>query len=84
MQKNHSIHLCRLILGLTVMLLFLPAACPLEAQTTLENPQPASFQSGLGMVSGWACSAQRIDIVFDGLPAVQAAYGTSRVVDRTL
>ena len=48
----------------------------------LENPGPASFQSGLGVISGWVCEAQRIDIVFDpGTEAevsFQAAYGTDR------
>jgi hypothetical protein len=60
------------------VLLSLAAARPSQAQTALENPQPASFQSGIGVVSGWACSAQRIDIVFDSFPPVQAAYGTNR------
>ncbi|MGE0820581.1 MAG: SGNH/GDSL hydrolase family protein [Candidatus Binatia bacterium] len=43
----------------------------------LENPSPGSFQSGIGVVSGWVCDAQRIDIQFDG-QSLQAAYGTSR------
>jgi hypothetical protein len=43
----------------------------------LENPTPGSFQSGIGVVSGWVCTAQRIDIEFDG-QRVQAAYGTIR------
>lgn len=29
---------------------------------TLENPQPNSFQSGLGIISGWACEAKEIVI----------------------
>ena len=33
----------------------------------LENPQPGSFQSGIGVISGWVCDAQRIDIEFDGV-----------------
>jgi phosphodiesterase/alkaline phosphatase D-like protein len=70
--------LCRLTIGLTVVLLSLTAVRSLRAQTTLENPQPASFQSGIGVVSGWACSAQRIEIVFDSFPPIQAAYGTLR------
>ncbi|MCE2483866.1 MAG: fibronectin type III domain-containing protein [Desulfurellaceae bacterium] len=48
----------------------------------LENPGPGAFQSGLGVISGWVCEAQRIDIVFDpGTEAevsFQAAYGTDR------
>jgi hypothetical protein len=49
----------------------------LWAQATLENPQPGSSQSGIGVISGWACSATRIDIEIDGVSS-QAAYGTTR------
>jgi hypothetical protein len=48
------------------------------AQATLENPQPGSFQSGIGVVSGWVCSAQQITLVFDGIHTFPAAYGTAR------
>ena len=44
---------------------------------TLENPRSASFQSGLGVISGWACHANEIVIELDGIP-LQAAYGTVR------
>jgi hypothetical protein len=44
----------------------------------LENPAAGSFQSGIGLISGWICSAIRIDIDVDGLATVQAAYGTLR------
>lgn len=43
----------------------------------LENPLPGSFQSGIGVVSGWVCEADRVDIEIDGT-LLQAAYGTSR------
>jgi len=46
--------------------------------TQLENPAPGSFQSGLGLISGWVCNANRIDIDIDGRATFQAAYGTSR------
>ena len=48
------------------------------AQATLENPQPDSFQSGIGVISGWACEATQIEIAFDGGAPTTAAYGTSR------
>ena len=51
---------------------------PLWAQATLENPQPGSFQSGLGIISGWVCEATRIEIVFDDGAPIEAAYGTDR------
>jgi len=48
----------------------------------LENPQPGSFQSGVGIISGWVCDAERIDIVFnpgtDNEMTFQAVYGTNR------
>lgn len=46
--------------------------------TQLENPAPGSFQSGLGLISGWVCNASRIDIDIDGRATFQAAYGTGR------
>jgi lysyl endopeptidase len=67
-------------LGVVFPLLLLCFAFPrlAWAQTALENPQPESFQSGIGLISGWVCAASRVDIVFDdGLP-FEAAYGTSR------
>ncbi len=43
----------------------------------LENPGPASFQSGIGVVSGWVCTAEVVEIALNG--AVQeAGYGTAR------
>ena len=48
------------------------------AQTALENPQPASFQSGIGVIFGWACDAGQIEIAFNGGPRQTTAYGTSR------
>ena len=44
----------------------------------LENPAPGSFQSGIGLISGWACAAQTITLRFDGGPPQEAAYGTPR------
>ncbi|MEW6297439.1 MAG: choice-of-anchor D domain-containing protein, partial [Thermodesulfobacteriota bacterium] len=49
-----------------------------QTRFMLENPQPASFQSGIGVISGWVCTAGRVDIEFDGAFTLQAAYGTSR------
>ena len=49
----------------------------LSPQATLENPSPESFQSGIGVISGWACEAEAIVIELNGIP-LQAAYGTVR------
>ena len=45
----------------------------------LENPGPNSFQSGIGVLSGWVCDADRVEIVLDSLPSQVAAYGTERL-----
>ena len=45
---------------------------------SLENPGPNSYQSGLGLISGWVCEAEAVTITIgDGAPQ-QAAYGTER------
>ena len=54
----------------------------LQAQSVFENPKPGSFQSGKGVIDGWVCDAERVDIVFNPDTAqeqtFQAAYGTER------
>ena len=44
----------------------------------VENPAPASFQSGIGVISGWVCDAETVEIVMNEGPPWMAAYGTSR------
>ena len=44
----------------------------------LENPGPASFQSGLGLVSGWVCDAEVVELEINGGARIAAAYGTAR------
>jgi hypothetical protein len=44
----------------------------------LENPKPGSFTSGIGTISGWVCSANRIDLQLDGSITVQSPYGSLR------
>ncbi len=43
----------------------------------LENPGPASFQSGIGVLSGWVCAAAVVEVAINGT-VYQAAYGTAR------
>ena len=54
----------------------------LWAQSALGNPQPGSFQSGVGVISGWVCDAERIEIVFNPGTATEetwrAGYRTTR------
>ena len=48
----------------------------------LENPGPNSFQSGIGVISGWVCEAEGIAIEFEteqgAVHRYEAAYGTAR------
>ena len=46
----------------------------------LEIPGDDSYQSGVGMVSGWLCDADRVFIQFDDDPQkrFEASYGTER------
>ena len=44
----------------------------------LENPGAASFQSGLGLISGWVCDADEVEITLNG-ELQEAAYGTARL-----
>ena len=60
------------------LLLFLIPVPPASAQQILENPTPGSFQSGIGVISGWVCDAQTIEVRFDGGPRHAVGYGTSR------
>ena len=43
----------------------------------LENPRPASYQSGISVISGWVCAAEAVVIEIDGQP-IAAAAGTER------
>ena len=37
-----------------------------------------SVETGIGLISGWHCSAKRIQVVIDTKPPVDAPYGSSR------
>lgn len=49
-----------------------------NASAALEIPEPNSIQSGIGIVSGWKCSAGKLTAKFDGGEALEVAYGTTR------
>ena len=44
----------------------------------LENPGPDSFQSGVGVISGWVCAAALVEVALNGV-LQEAAYGTERL-----
>lgn len=43
-----------------------------------ESPAQHSVQSGVGLIRGWACDAERVQIAIDGGARIPVAYGTSR------
>ena len=50
--------------------------CPDNLAMCLENPVPASFQSGIGPIWGWVCEADTVEIEINGHYRFVAAYGT--------
>ena len=51
-------------------------------QAWLGNPAPGSFQSGVGVLSGWVCEANTVELVFETATGTtfteEAGYGTER------
>lgn len=50
-----------------------------HAAGALENPSDGAAVSGIGLVSGWHCTATAISIAIDGGAPVAAAIGTDRL-----
>ena len=44
----------------------------------LENPRAGSHQSGVGVISGWVCEADTVEIKINGVP-YPVPYGTARL-----
>ena len=55
-----------------------PPGSPDGPVGALENPGPASFQSGIGLLSGWVCEADVVELEINGGARIAAAYGTDR------
>ena len=55
-----------------------PPPPPGDVVGYLENPGATSFQSGIGLISGWVCDADEVEITLNGEPQ-EAAYGTARL-----
>ncbi len=74
----------RIRIGVVPLVLLFVTFLPLcvWAQAVFENPQPGSFQSGVGVISGWVCEAEQIDIIFNPGTATEetwrAGYRTTR------
>ncbi len=69
----------RLTLAFTALMLSFVIPHSVWAQATLENPAPGSFQSSIGLVSGWKCTAGTLTFTIDNGPPAQLVYGSSRL-----
>ena len=47
-------------------------------QGQLETPAPGSAQSGIGLIRGWVCSANQVEVEVEGRGKLVAAYGQPR------
>lgn len=66
---------------LWALLLFGLCAVPLIAwaAATLENPVSGAIKSGVGVLSGWVCDANRLEVSFDGGARLFVPYGSERL-----
>ena len=44
----------------------------------LESPYPGSFESGIGLIRGWVCNAQSVEIQINDGARQRVAYGSDR------
>ena len=77
--KSFSVrHHNRLLTTLFAVCVGLAAPHLVWAQAALDNPQPDSVQSGIGVINGFVCEADLVEIEIDGGAAFEAGFGTSR------
>ena len=69
----------RYLLAFMWLVLLLTVSQNVLGWGNLENPAPGTTQSGIGVISGWYCDANLIEVVFDDRPPKVAAYGTNRI-----
>ena len=48
------------------------------AAATLENPTAGALKSGVGLISGWICEADRLEVSLDGGARLFVPYGSDR------
>ncbi|MFZ1324738.1 MAG: PASTA domain-containing protein [Candidatus Contendobacter sp.] len=56
----------------------LVASPPHLTSALLESPSQGSSESGVGLIRGWVCAANRIEVSIDNGPRMVAAHGTDR------
>ncbi|MEZ5599756.1 MAG: hypothetical protein R3F36_01410 [Candidatus Competibacteraceae bacterium] len=73
-----SVNFLALLLGLRLALLSSSSRAQ-SSLAALESPTAGAFvQSGVGLIRGWACEAQRIEFSIDGGALQAIAHGTDR------
>jgi hypothetical protein len=76
-EAMRNTHLVRLALAFIALFGFaLPRV--VWAQASLDTPTPGSFQSGIGYVRGWKCTAGALTFTIDNGPPASLSYGSSR------
>ena len=68
----------QIFLAFSIAFLLASLLVPTPAGAGLENPSPGSFQSGVGILSGWKCIAGTITARFDGGAPIEVLYGAER------
>jgi hypothetical protein len=58
-----------------------PATGPSPSLGVIENPPTGQVVSGISLISGWVCTASRVDVIIDGR-VIPASYGTPRADTR--
>ena len=53
-------------------------ACGGGARANLESPQPGSFESGIGLIRGWVCDADTVELQIDDGLRRKIPYGGTR------
>ena len=66
----------RILVALTLAIVCTPPAWALTF--ALGNPASGAIKSGVGLVSGWVCDAEELEVSFDGGPRQFVPYGSER------
>lgn len=61
-----------------LLAMLLPACAVLATEGYLENPAVDSVESGIGLVSGWHCTANQITVSIDGVSLGKSGVGSIR------
>ncbi len=51
---------------------------PTAVRVALESPAQGSSVSGIGLIRGWVCAANKVEVSIDGGPLLATAHGTDR------